>query len=269
MDLLLPLTFAVGLWWLSTILLLWRMRMASGSFAVTMSLATLTAVVAMTGFWFSLERDTVIGAYIAFSSAVGLWAWHETSYYLGYVTGPRPRPCPAGVSQWQRFVFGVRASLYHELAIIATAVALLWLSADAANKIAAQAFTVMWLMRWSTKLNLFFGVSNLHENFWPDRLRYLTSYMRERSGSAFFLISAVLVVALAFWIGQPLLGGFIGDFTAAGALLVLTLLGLACLEHLFLMLPISDEFLWRWGLGAPAAAGAKHLDTTPEHRTTQ
>ncbi|MEO1319302.1 MAG: putative photosynthetic complex assembly protein PuhE [Pseudomonadota bacterium] len=256
MSVALPIALAVGLWWLTTILLLWRMRLPTNTFAATMGIATALGLAGCAGFWVSLGDATVVGAYIAFASALAIWCWHETSYFLAFITGPRPEACPPDASGWQRFVFGVRASLYHELAIIATAVGMLILAAGADNTIGVQTFVVFWLMRWSTKLNIFFGVSNLHEHFWPERLRYLSSYVAARNGNGFFPISIALAALLAWWVSQPLATAAAGTFPATGAWLVLTLLGLACLEHVFLMLPIPDEVLWRWGLGTPAPAGA-------------
>ena len=261
MDVLLPIGFAVGLWWLTTILLLWRMRLAPRTFPVTMGIATAFGLAGCAGFWASLGDASVLGAYTAFASALAIWCWHETSYFLGFVTGPRPQACPAGESTLRRFGFGVQASLYHELAIIATGALMLSLAAGEANVIGAQTFLVFWLMRWSTKINIFLGVSNLHEHFWPERLRYLSSYVNQRNGNGFFPVSIALAVVLGVWVGQPLVASGSGAFATTGALLTLTLLGLACLEHVCLMLPIPDELLWRWGLGAPAPAGAGRVET--------
>ena len=202
MDVALPIALAIGLWWLTTILLLWRMRLAPATFPATMIVATVAGAAGCAGFWYSLGMDGTLGAYVAFSSALAIWCWHETGYFLGYVTGPRPRACPDGETRWQRFRFGVRASLYHELAIIATGCAMLLLADGAANDVGAKTFTVLWLMRWSTKMNIFFGVANLHQHFWPERLRYLGSYVTERNGNGFFPVSIALAVALALWVAD-------------------------------------------------------------------
>ena len=70
------------------------------------------------------EGTNATSAYLAFVGALALWAWHEMSYFLAVVTGPRPRACPEGASASERFVLGVKASLWHELAIVATALGL-------------------------------------------------------------------------------------------------------------------------------------------------
>ena len=109
------------------------------------------------------------------------------------VTGPRPRACPAGASGSERFVLGVKASLWHELAIVATAALLAWLTWGAANTTALITFVVLWLMRWSAKLNIFLGVRNLHQEFWPDHLSYLGSYVGRRAANALFPLSMLAV----------------------------------------------------------------------------
>lgn len=254
MNYLLPVAFAIVLWWLTTIVLLWRLRLAPRTYPLTMALVTMLLVFGCYGVYLSLTSDSVWSAYLAFSGALAIWCWHEASYFLGYLTGPRPEACPPHCTGWSRFTYGVKASLYHELAVIATAVLLIWLSQGAANTIAMQAFVVLWLMRWSTKMNIFFGVSNLHEEFWPERLRYLGSYVTSARGNLFFPVSVALAVVFATWVGAPLwsASGNAGD--VAGAVLVLTLLGLACLEHVFLLIPVPDAWLWKWGLATPDPA---------------
>ena len=76
----------------------------------------------------TLQQATPLGAYFGFVGGMALWAWHELSYFLGFVTGPRPAPVKPGAGIGQRFVLGVQASLYHELAIVLTAAVLWWLS---------------------------------------------------------------------------------------------------------------------------------------------
>ena len=119
----------------------------------------------------------------------------------------------------------------------------------------------------TTAIAVFFGVSNLHEHFWPERLRYLSSYVTARRGNAFFPISVVLAALLVVWVSAPIADGGGGAFALTGALLALTLLGLACLEHVFLMLPIPDDVLWRRGLGAPAPARAVRIESAPKSIT--
>jgi hypothetical protein len=49
-------------------------------------------------------------------------------------------------------------------------------------------------------------------------------------------------------------------FETTGLLLVATLLGLAALEHLFLVLPMPLDGLWEWSLKSRRRGEALHLD---------
>jgi putative photosynthetic complex assembly protein 2 len=203
----------------------------------------------------SRDMSSVAGAYLAFTGALGIWALHETSYLLGYVTGPRARACPDGVSEPARFWYGVKASLYHELAIIATVAALAWLTWESPNRTALYTFVILWIMRWSTKLNIFLGVRNLHEEYWPKHLAYLKSYTRERSMNALFPmsvgISAAGTAALLLAAG----GTDAAPAQTTTAMLLAGILALAMIEHLFLMLRIPDDALWRAGTRSRRQAG--------------
>ncbi|MEM7610479.1 MAG: putative photosynthetic complex assembly protein PuhE [Pseudomonadota bacterium] len=265
----LPVVVALVLWWLTTVLLLRRLQLPDETFSRTLVAVSVLLGAGLFGFAISLGDATPRGAYIAFASALTVWGWHEAMYFLGYLSGPRPGPCPYDARLSMRFRFGVQASLYHEIAVILTGVAMLWLSRDAANTVAAQAFTVLWLMRWSSKLNIFFGVSNLHEEFWPRHLHYLSSYVTHARGNWVFPFSMLLALALAVWVSQPLRLALIEPFDITACALVLTLLALACLEHVLLLLPVPDKWLWQWGLieQAPAARVSRRASLSRDGQT--
>lgn len=206
---------------------------------------TLIAALGLTLIVLTRNGTGAASAYFAFVGGLAIWAWHEMSYFLGVVTGPRPESCPEGVSGSRRFVLGVQASLWHELAIVATGLGLIALTWGTANPFGAWTFGVLWVMRWSAKLNIFFGVRNLHEEFWPDHLRYLGSYVHTASMNAFFPLSMLGAgLAFAWMIGQVgTAGGLAVDRT--GWVLVTTLLALAILEHLLMFLRVPDAVLWR------------------------
>ena len=44
--------------------------------------------------------------------------WHEISFYMGYVTGPRKHACDEGCSGWAHLGHALQVSLWHELAIV-------------------------------------------------------------------------------------------------------------------------------------------------------
>ena len=142
-------------------------------------------------------------------------------------------------------MLGVKTSLWHELAIVVTALGLIALTWGAPNPFGAWTFTVLWLMRWSSKLNIFFGVRNLHEEFWPDHLRYLGSYVHTAPMNGFFPLSMLAAGAVLAWmIGQAGAAGSLA-VDRTGWVLVGTLLGLAMLEHLLMFLRVPDAVLWR------------------------
>jgi putative photosynthetic complex assembly protein 2 len=211
-------------------------------------------VAAVAGLLVSSTASTVPGAFLAFTCAVVVWGWHEMSYYMGLVTGPRQEACTPGSPPGRRFMQGVATSLYHELAVIGTGLALVALTAGAPNRVGASTFLVLWAMRWSAKLNLFLGVPNLNEDFLPAHLRYLATYMRRRAMNPLFPVSVTVGTAVVLWLTYPLLDGY-EPFEAAAAGLVGTLLALAVLEHFFLVLPMNEAVLWGWGLKSRKASG--------------
>ena len=247
MEYLAPILAAVCIWWLITVVLMRRVAMPPRSYPRTFGAVSLVALLALGGVVASRDDPGLTGAYAGFLSALAVWAWHELSYLLGYVNGPRPRACPPAASGWRRFVFGVKACLYHELAIIATAAVLMALTWGAVNQVALWTFVILGLMRWSAKLNIFLGVRNLHREYWPEHLSYLQSFVRERPMNALFPLSVAAATAGIALLALTAAGAAPGSGRQAGALLMATLLALATLEHGFLMLRVPDDALWRLG----------------------
>ncbi len=246
-----PILFALGTWWLSTVLMMWRSQRASPGCRGTMAFMTLLALAGLVATVWTRNWTGVAGAYLGFLSGIAVWAWHEMSYFLGVVTGPRARACPPDVPATRRLSLGIQASLWHELAIVATAALLALLTWGAANTTALLTFTVLWLMRWSAKLNIFLGVRNLHQEFWPDHLRYLGSYVHTARMNALFPVSMALAALALAWLLRQALAAPAMSLEQAGGLLVGTLLALAMLEHLLMFLRVPDAVLWRLATGEP------------------
>ncbi len=245
MDILLPIATAAACWWLFTILALYRTGLPEHTYRSTLWLASAIAMLGVAGLAFSVGHAGSGHAYLAFISALAIWSWHEISYFLGYVSGPRPQPCPPGLSQWQRFLHGVRACLWHELAVVATAGIIAWISLGQPNQVGLATFCLLWLMRWSTKLNIFLGVWNLHIEYLPPRLSYLASYMARRRMNPLFPLSLAVGLGLVgYWSVQGLAAGA-SSYAVSGSLLLATLAALALLEHIFLMLDVPDGKLWQ------------------------
>jgi putative photosynthetic complex assembly protein 2 len=191
---------------------------------------------------------SLAGAYGAFTCALLVWAWQEVAFLLGMVTGPRRTACPAGAEGWQRAWFALQAVLWHELALVLLALAVLACVGDGSNRVGLWTYLALWAMRQSAKLNVFLGVRNLGEAFLPPHLQYLQSYFRRRPMNALFPLSVTAGMAAAAWLLWPLLQAATTEHQATGLRLVGTLLALGALEHWLLVLPLPTEALWRWGL---------------------
>jgi putative photosynthetic complex assembly protein 2 len=254
MSYLLPILFVALLWWASTVLLLHRTLLPSTTYLRTLAGTSVLAVAGFAAVILTRDTATPLAAGIAFSGALAVWALLEASYLLGFVTGPRAHACPPGVSGFERFGYGVRASLYHELSLVAAAALLGILVLGAANTVAFWAFVALWFMRWSTKLNIFLGVRNLHGEFWPSHLQYLKSYARERPMNSLFPWSLLLIIAAcALCLVDAIAAG--NGFTRTSSVLLGSILLLGLAEHLFLMLRISDDLLWRPATRSRRGAG--------------
>ena len=236
------------IWWGSTALILYvatREHLARRAFWP----ATAIAVAALLGLLAARGSESIWSVWCSFSCGVLLWGWLEVAWLTGRITAPASmqRPCPEGAGEGERFLRGIATGLYHELAVLVLGSALLWLCRDAPNAVGAWTFLILWLMRWSAKLNLFLGVPNLNEEFFPAHLRFLASYVRRRSMNLLFPVSVCAASAGAALLLHDAWIAPVGPAqVASGALGVLLALGV--LEHWFLVLPMRDAELWRWAL---------------------
>ena len=260
MSVALPVGFAVFVWWFSTGLVLWLDGLPRTTFGLNRLLSSLLAVLALAGIAHAAEQTTAAAAYCGFLCALLVWGWHELSFLTGWVTGPRRRAASAGVRGWPRFVQALQAILWHELGILASGLAISWLSWGQPNQVAAATFGVLWAMRISAKLNVFLGVRNLSEQLLPPQLAYLGSYFRRRSMNALFPWAVLIACGVAVLTVRTGLQAPPDSAAQAGALLVSTLLILAIVEHALLVLPVESTVLWRWALGERATSTP---DVTP------
>jgi putative photosynthetic complex assembly protein 2 len=208
----------------------------------------------------SRDTATVLGAYAGFTAGVVIWGWMEMSYFMGFVTGPRKTPCPEDCRGWQRFRLALSTSIYHELIIVAAAALMVWLTWGAVNAVGTWTFVILWLMRWSAKLNLFLGVPNLNEDWLPERIRFLTTYLAKRPMNLLFPVSVSVATVIMCLLVDTAVELPAGGFAGVALILAATLLALAILEHWFLVLPLADGALWRWAL-EPGVDTAEHPGT--------
>lgn len=252
----LPALYAVFLWWFSTGLILHLDGLRRETFRASMAGATLLLGAALAGLWWVADDTSVPAAYLGFSFAVLAWGWIELAFLTGWVTGPRRTALPPGLAGWARARAALEAVLWHELAILGLGAAIAAICWGAANQVGLWTYLVLWVMRSSAKLNIFLGVRNLGEAFLPDHLRYLESYFARRPMNLLFPFAVIGSVLAGALILAEAAAGEPGR--AVGLTLVGTMLALAIIEHMFMVLPIPAEALWRWGLRSrePALAAA-------------
>ena len=96
---------------------------------------------------------------MAFSCIICLWGAQEIAFLSGWLTGPRPEPCPAERNRLHpRLRHAMQAILYHELSLLicgALVVALTW---NAENQVGLWTYAALYVLRQSAKINLFLGV---------------------------------------------------------------------------------------------------------------
>jgi putative photosynthetic complex assembly protein 2 len=245
-----PALFALFVWWFSTGIIMYLDGLPKRTFRWSMLGATVTLGVCLWGLAHTANDTSVRGAYLAFTFGLLAYGWQEMSFFMGYVTGPRREPCPDGSSGWRRFGYAVQTCIWHELAILIAAVAIIWLTWSGANQIGAWTFLMLWGMKLSAKLNVFLGVRNLNEEFLPEHLAFLKSYLTEKPMNLLFPISVTISTVIAVILGQAALAADASAFEAAGYTFLTVLLALAILEHWLLVLPLPAAALWSWSLAS-------------------
>ena len=249
-----PALYCLFVWWFSTGLIVFLNNLPPRTFRWSFGAFTVIAGVSLYRLAAGSHDSSVIGAYAAFTYGVLVWGWHEMAFFMGFLTGPRKTACPPGSRGWRHFRYGVEACIDHELAILATGVAVLWACWGAPNQVGMWTFLVLWGMRLSAKLNVFLGVLNLGEAFLPSHLTYLLSFMSRRRMNVLMPVSlaggTLAVVLLVQRAGLT----DVTPFQLAGLTFVITMLALAVLEHALLVLPLPFTMLWAWWLRKQDAA---------------
>jgi putative photosynthetic complex assembly protein 2 len=258
-QLALAFVFAVFIWWFSTGIVLLLNRMSKSAIRLSLLMSSALAVAALLGLAHTAQQTTVAGAYCAFTCALLVWGWHELSFLTGWITGPRKTALPEGLSESERFVQALRAILWHEIAIVLVGLLIIVITWHAPNQVGTGTFLVLWIMRTSAKLNLFFGVRNLSEEFLPAPLAYLQSFFRRRAMNWFFPFAVIPACLVLVILVRGALDSSAGPTQAIGHVLVATMLAMAVLEHALLVLPLDTTALWRWAIrkNTPAAGEAK------------
>ncbi len=246
----LPVLFVIAAWFVSTGVVILLDRLPKSTFRWSLSGA---ALVAFGGLWLAHDvagDSSSRGAYLGFAAALAVWGWHEMSFLMGVVTGPRTAPLPRGATGWTRFRLAAATLIWHELALAATALVMLALTWGQPNQIAALTFVVLFVLRLSAKLNIFLGVPNLTVDFLPAQLGYLKSYFRVAHYNPLFPVSVAVTTTVALLLAEA--AAVAPDEAIAGLTMLATLVALGVLEHWFLVLPVPDAALWRWAMTTKA-----------------
>ncbi|MEM8694712.1 MAG: putative photosynthetic complex assembly protein PuhE [Pseudomonadota bacterium] len=243
-----PLVAVLMIWFLSTGLVAWLDNRPRDTFGRSLKFAALGGIAGLVALAISAQYATIAAAYVALIGALAVWAWHEMSFLMGAVAGPRRQPCPEGARGWRRFVHATNVLIYHEIALAVTALLIVAASWGAPNQTGALAFLLLFVMRLSTKLNIFAGVPNMSDELLPPHLDYLKSYFGPRRFGLWLALALAATTSLAVWLGVRAFAAPADSFVAVSASLVFGLAVLGTLEHLFLALPFRDGALWGWAL---------------------
>ena len=239
--------FTAMCWWFGTGVILWLDRLPPASFRWSLLGWTMLLILSFKGVYESMREVSVANAYLAIGSVIVMWGWHELAFLTGWITGPRKVALTEGAQGWQRFKESVQVMLHHEVALLLN-FGILWLmQKDQPNHVALCTYALLWFMRLSAKLNLYFGVPQNGAQYLPSHLVYLASYFRTRLITPWFVISISAAIGTWCWLVWQAQQGAMAITT--GWVMLATLLGLAIVEHLIMIFPLPLERLWGWAMG--------------------
>jgi putative photosynthetic complex assembly protein 2 len=253
----LPIVATLIAWWFSTGAILYLDGLPRATFRWSLAGATLALFAAFWGLAATAGDTSVAGAYLSVFCALVVWGWNELAFLLGYVAGTTREPCAPGLRGFTRFKAATRAILHHELALLASLAIIALLTADGANLFGLATFALLFAMRLSTKLNIYFGVPNTTVEFLPEHLAYLKSYFRQRPMNLLFPFSVTAATLLSAWLVHSVVRAD-DPFAITGFVLLATFAVLGLVEHWFLVVPLPVAELWAWGLRS--RDGAVHAD---------
>jgi len=245
---LLPVVFAIFIWWFSTGVVILLDGLPHRTFRWSLVISSALALAALAGLAHTAGQTSLEGAFCAFTCALLLWGWHELSFLTGWITGPRKGRHSVGSSRWRHAMQAVQVILWHELWLLLSLSLIAALTWNQPNRVGLWTFAVLWCMRASAKLNLFLGVRNLGLEFLPAHLSYLRHYFRQAPMNLLFPVSVTVATAVASAMLAMAFHAPSGSAESVGWLLVATILAMGILEHWMLVLPLSPSALWRWAL---------------------
>ncbi|UFZ07678.1 DUF3623 domain-containing protein [Bradyrhizobium ontarionense] len=261
--------YVVFVWWFSTGAVLLLVGLAARHPAAFKWGTAAAFVAALSGVAVSSQAAEDADAYCAFTCAILLWGTVEMSLLAGWITGPRPEPCPRDCTPLGRVGFALQAIAYHELALIATAGLVFAVTSGAPNRLSWWTFAALLVLRQSAKINLFLGVRTLNDELLPQQVRFMRSYFSRKQINALFPFSIVAAVGATVLVAAGALNAA-SSFDGVALSLLASLIALGALEHGFMALPMPVINLWRWSshpepvaVTVPAAAVPVPLRLAP------
>ncbi|MGJ4952798.1 putative photosynthetic complex assembly protein PuhE [Bradyrhizobium sp. HKCCYLS20291] len=237
--------YVVFVWWFSTGAVLALVGLAA-RYPAAFKWGTAAAfVAALLGVTVSSQAAADANAYCAFTCAILLWGTVEMSLLAGWITGPRPEPCPGDCTPASRVGFALQAIAYHELALIATAGLVFAVTSGAPNRLSWWTFAALLVLRQSAKINLFLGVRTLNDELLPQQVRFMRSYFAKKSINLLFPFSIAAAATATVLVAAAALGAK-SSFDGVALSLLASLIALGLLEHGFMALPMPVINLWRW-----------------------
>jgi putative photosynthetic complex assembly protein 2 len=254
--------YVLFVWWFSTGTVLFlvglspRYEMLLKVGAAGLFVASLAGVAA------SSQVTSAAGAYCVFTCAILLWGAIEISLLAGWITGPRPQPCPGAERATNgRLWFALQAIAYHEFALIVTTGLVFAVTAGTPNQLGWWTFAALLVLRQSAKINLFLGVRTLNDELLPAKVAFLRSYFACKPMNALFPVSVTFATASAACLAIAAVSAGSG-FDALAYSLLTALVALGALEHWFMVLPMPVVDLWRWSVRASSHAKTSAPEAT-------
>ncbi|MGJ3239668.1 MAG: putative photosynthetic complex assembly protein PuhE [Anaerolineae bacterium] len=258
MALLLPVIYAIFLWWFTTGLVVAVYDRSRWLTRVCFLGMTVGMVVSLYGLVLTRNGTDVNAVIIALTCGVIIWGWQVAGYYLNFITGSNTiinEETP--LSLRHRFWMALHSGLHHELMALAFALILAVITWDTPNQWGLWVYVALWLMHTSAKLNVFFGVRNFHIEFLPHHMHQVGRLLGKRQSNGFFPLSVIFATSVMLLLVYRGIVPPIDPTQTAGYLSIATLMALGILEHWLLVLPIPST-LYGWGMRA--------LPTETEHK---
>ena len=263
---LVPPIYAAFVWWFSTGAVLLLVGLSARFDALRLFAASVLTAAALYGLATSANDLSVTSAYTAFSATILLWGAQEIGFLAGWLTGPRAEPCPTDARGFRRFRLALAAILYHELSLLTCGAAILVATYGGSNSVGLWTFAALWVLRQSSKINLFLGVPVTNDELMPQQVAFLKTYFTRKPVGAFFTMSVTLAVAVLAIMIQRMVEVAVTPFEIAGLGLVSALFALGIVEHWFMLLPLPVLTLWGWGVRSqPRRTDRQESTMGPDH----